>query len=135
MSKSLRSKGKVNEKQRKMEGNQAKMMSAEKCWNTSTGNKNPADKRRLKKELIPEGHLSVCDKSSFNHTHDKSTPLKSSPQLMGANQLKLREIHKTEPALVTRWWDGRTHRPHVDVVFVAVCGLTVVCPVFAEQPC
>lgn len=53
----------------KMEGNQAKMMSAEKCWNASTGNKNPADKRGLKKELISEGHLSVCDKGLHLVTH------------------------------------------------------------------
>lgn len=60
-SKSLRDKGKFNEKRRKTERNEAKMMSAEKCWNASSGNKKPADKRRLKTGLMSEGHLSVWD--------------------------------------------------------------------------
>lgn len=34
ISKNLGDKGKFNEKRQKMEGNEAKMMSAEKCWNT-----------------------------------------------------------------------------------------------------
>lgn len=68
-SKSLRDKGKFNEKWPKMERNEAKMMSAEKCWNASSGNKNPADKRRLKKGLMSEGHLSACDRSPPLITH------------------------------------------------------------------
>lgn len=98
-SKSLGDKGKFNEKRQKTERNEAKMMSAEKCWNASSGNKNPADKRRLKKGLMSEGQLSVCDESLHLITHTINQAALNHPQTCWRriSETQTQTRRKTEP--------------------------------------